>query len=667
MNKKRLLSSAAALMLSLSSALLPTAAEENAQVTPSAPPSTITPEMIRSTQYFLQGEDFNGIDTAPDMDQNGVINAVDLTLAKRIYLETNTLDNFKADISDILLSQEQTVTFTVHVQQPGATVTLYDDTGTEISEMFDDGTHGDKVPEDGTYTVQQTLMSDDFKNVDYYAASGAGKSKPYRVCFYRDLTAEEMDGFRSIMTDMSAISDFDKAAAYVKANENIVSYTIDEALQTVLYRTAYHCTGFWQPLENEEEAEWQGRGKYALSTPFIHPDSIRKARKMVRYLNFTPTHPNHKDIIVLQPYLNAPINRLSSTTFQQAGELLGEALHSNVTVVSDEAVSMEQMKQLAGYGVVLINSHGCVSSQVEGVPIVCIGEFFYRETDAEDARYSADLAAERIVGTVDFHVAITPEFISHYYDYGDFAESMWYVGSCDSMTKLSFASALSDKGAAAVVGHVNSVHTRVNEKTMFEVMINSLLLSGDDLLNTMKEVKRIYGRDRHLYYQYIAREDNTTCYAEYWGDPSYTLVTHVVHPRYKLFDIGLTWEEAKEFCEDIDGHLATITSQEEQADIVDLLQKGLRNSYWLGARSDDTAEMKMKWITGEKFDYAYWAPGQPDSPEEDCLMIYCCNHPDHKLSTKMQWNDLKNDGTCGEETFFGLENMGFICEWEDRD
>ena len=30
------------------------------------------------------------------------------------------------------------------------------------------------------------------------------------------------------------------------------------------------------------------------------------------------------------------------------------------------------------------------------------------------------------------------------------------------------------------------------------------------------------------------------------------------------------------------------------------------------------------------------------------------------------WNDLNHDGVCGDEPFFGLENFGFVCEWEKQ-
>lgn len=29
-----------------------------------------------------------------------------------------------------------------------------------------------------------------------------------------------------------------------------------------------------------------------------------------------------------------------------------------------------------------------------------------------------------------------------------------------------------------------------------------------------------------------------------------------------------------------------------------------------------------------------------------------------------KWNDIRKDGTCGDEEFFGADNFGYICEWD---
>ena len=133
---------------------------------------------------------------------------------------------------------------------------------------------------------------------------------------------------------------------------------------------------------------------------------------------------------------------------------------------------------------------------------------------------------------------------------------------------------------------------------------------------------------------------------------------------YELFETGLVWDEAKAYCEKLGGHLMTVTSAEEQKILEGLLEKeGNKNSYWLGAT--EGADGNYAWITGEAFSYTNWANNQPDNHHgtEDSLMVYRNQNP-YASSNLGEWNDLDHDGTCLDEAFFGLENFGFICEWD---
>lgn len=138
---------------------------------------------------------------------------------------------------------------------------------------------------------------------------------------------------------------------------------------------------------------------------------------------------------------------------------------------------------------------------------------------------------------------------------------------------------------------------------------------------------------------------------------------------YQLFDESLTWQEAKAYCEDIGGHLVTITSEEEQAFVEKLLSQGAKSQYWIGLT---TAE-EPQWITGEEFSYSNWDPGEPDNhvredgESEDYVHIHNVPNPQLSDSEKYKWNDMYYDNTFpGEEDHFSLENVGFICEWEGK-
>lgn len=55
---------------------------------------------------------------------------------------------------------------------------------------------------------------------------------------------------------------------------------------------------------------------------------------------------------------------------------------------------------------------------------------------------------------------------------------------------------------------------------------------------------------------------------------------------YKFFNDGMTWEEAKTYCESMGGHLLTITDSGEQAFVEHLLANGSKNNFgWAATRA----------------------------------------------------------------------------------
>ncbi len=134
---------------------------------------------------------------------------------------------------------------------------------------------------------------------------------------------------------------------------------------------------------------------------------------------------------------------------------------------------------------------------------------------------------------------------------------------------------------------------------------------------------------------------------------------------YQVIDQPLTFKKAKEYCEQRGGHLVTITNKMEEKVIEKLIKKGKKNSYWLGAKKNSAGNFS-KWITGEKMTYTNFSSGQPDNfrGAETALMIYRQDNPNSPGDNSYYWNDIKADGTCGGETFFGKKNFGLICEWD---
>lgn len=120
---------------------------------------------------------------------------------------------------------------------------------------------------------------------------------------------------------------------------------------------------------------------------------------------------------------------------------------------------------------------------------------------------------------------------------------------------------------------------------------------------------------------------------------------------------GYTWKEAEKYCEDLGGHLVTITSQEEQEIVKGLLSSG-REFYWIGGRRSDVVGQWL-WITGESYSYENWAPNQPDngySGGEAYMGITAVNT---SYASAYKWNDYTNEGSASD-----LADGGFICEWD---
>lgn len=139
-------------------------------------------------------------------------------------------------------------------------------------------------------------------------------------------------------------------------------------------------------------------------------------------------------------------------------------------------------------------------------------------------------------------------------------------------------------------------------------------------------------------------------------------VTYNGH-SYKLFDSGMTWTEAENYCESQGGHLITINDQNEQSGVEALISGGSKNAYWIGCKLNSANQ--MTWVTGEKMAYSNWADNEPDNynGQQGYGLIEAKANDERNFVGK--WGDLQNDGESWDHyDFWGLKNFGFICEWD---
>lgn len=133
---------------------------------------------------------------------------------------------------------------------------------------------------------------------------------------------------------------------------------------------------------------------------------------------------------------------------------------------------------------------------------------------------------------------------------------------------------------------------------------------------------------------------------------------------YKFYNESLSWNEAKDACEDLGGHLATITSTQEQAFLSDYVYEAGKYCYWLGGHKTDDG---WRWVTGEPMNYANWSMGEPNAQTygENYLHLFATEWIG-AIGMKWvgEWNDASNHGAPYAGQFYELSNFGYICEWD---
>ncbi len=122
---------------------------------------------------------------------------------------------------------------------------------------------------------------------------------------------------------------------------------------------------------------------------------------------------------------------------------------------------------------------------------------------------------------------------------------------------------------------------------------------------------------------------------------------------YEVYDMSMPWTEAKAYCESLGGYLASVTSEDENSFILNLIRQGDMHNYWSGGYKNAG---NWLWVSGESFTYDNWASGEPNNlGNEEAFTHFDGN-------TGNAWNDLGNEA---ENSKYGykLNAFGFVCEY----
>ncbi|MDZ4403462.1 protein kinase [Prosthecobacter sp.] len=129
--------------------------------------------------------------------------------------------------------------------------------------------------------------------------------------------------------------------------------------------------------------------------------------------------------------------------------------------------------------------------------------------------------------------------------------------------------------------------------------------------------------------------------------------------RYKFVPGPITWNDAKRRAEVMGGHLATITSSEEQRWLQRSLPPGIK-AVTLGGEL--TPNGKWRWITGEPWSFTAWArnpdgTGEPNGAGPNAKLEYMT----YFYGPDGGWNDLFED----EAVKINQSIRAFLVEWDN--
>lgn len=489
---------------------------------------TVTIEEIKAEAAYLLNKDYVGLSNPNDYNNDGVINAFDMVVLKRMMADAEvSIDEFGVDLFDVHVNETETATFTAavdsSVELEESAISVYDEDNNFITYLNDNGENGDEFADDGVYSGQADVCSDTRRIVQYYAATEKAKSNTAEISFWTEFTEEDISNFNEIISDTEGMS-FDEVNSYLKECENIEELIINEKNQTICYTTTAGIPCLWSKFSENLEGVAQTDDEYQINfdnydseikgvdAENISKDAETYINEIINNPEIEIVHPEKTNVVVIQPFKDDFFDNETSA-FDEAGDLLAKVLQKdeNATAIKydNEEVTLDMLKSLMDdetIGAVLFNGHGEIVENTTNFLIT--GETIEKLpgistvidiNDLDITANVADVQAKRIYCsdlsndvTEEYRYCVNGGFFEKYYGTkkDNVKDTFWFLGACHSIqdslgtytsgsgiTVLhTLADSLINCGVSAVVGFTDSVNTYYDRRTMCELIINNMIL-----------------------------------------------------------------------------------------------------------------------------------------------------------------------------------------------
>lgn len=403
--------------------------------------------------------------------------------------------SFDADCLSVPVNEEQTVTFKSEIFAETALntneVALYQDDEL-LSVMYDDGTNGDEIANDGIYTYQSTFSSNIECTKSYQVKVREAVSEIREIGFYVPMSEDDLNGMQQVDTalaDLTSTENFDALTIEDKANSviEVLNTMVDEGLvveDSIYYdeidRIVYYKynTDALGVVSLEQNEEWNTDSSHdkrqrADSNMYSTPTTISNQTN-TEIVTASNEESNERNVLILNGFENSSYRRDYYTNLESEWDSLG----LNTTV--DVDVTVEDMKSLneSDWDVVVFAMHGSkyrVESGSNKQPVLCINE---NATDDTDDAYDYELTQSHTIikhtGGGNNSYWIVPQFFTDTYSSTDldgmmfFSETcMFYGCDCQSTTPdYVMANAIIGRSAEVVIGYHNSVGADYSRNVM---------------------------------------------------------------------------------------------------------------------------------------------------------------------------------------------------------
>ena len=373
-----------------------------------------------------------------------------------------------ADNPDIKVGDEATVIITGKIENSEEeSYSIVDRNKQYIGTVYDDGNDVDETEDDGYFTGEITVSSDLKKEEKYYLLIGNSLSqKSVSLYFYNEITDEDNEKYNTFVEGLksitSAYDDSDESSAsakqlydgvinYIETNirNNIVNnYVINENTITITMESDINVIyefPIYEGTQGNEITKKKTILERSFSTNFLQTSLFAD-----------------NQVASFEPYSS----ELKTPVFDEVATMVSNSKYDYAfnDDLDEKEVSIEKMKHLNDYDVVIWNGHGGYSEKLGS--LIFSGT---KVTSAKNKKYEADISSRRIVTSVSGEYGVSADFFDRYYLEGDFNETFMYLGACHS-AEDNIANVLINKGVETILGFKNSVYRSYNEdmvKTIF--------------------------------------------------------------------------------------------------------------------------------------------------------------------------------------------------------